>query len=230
MTVVSEADFPPGGDTDHLRLGPDLALVVRLLAAHDAAALQHHVRGLSPRSRHSRYLGALNALPPAEISRLVEGVADGSLRVLLAEGAAAPGPALVGEAVYVPDAAAGTAELALSVADAWQGRGIGTALVESIACRAARAGIRLLHGEILRGNEAMRRLAARTGFVMTRHGDPRLVRIERVLAGGMAPCALSAARKPAASRCLRGGALFRKGGRAVRPRSCLTGIDGDPNT
>lgn len=185
-----------GGWVDRLRLGAGLALDIRPLAAGDAGALQAHVRGLSMRSRHNRYLGGLNELSRVEIDRLLSH-GNGHVFALVADVVAGGGRTLVGEAVYALDVAEGTAEFALSVADAWQGRGIGATLLAGIACRAARAGSLVLHGETLRGNEPMLALAAKVGAGVRRHrDDPRLLRIERILtlAANASPCAQLVAR------------------------------------
>jgi acetyltransferase len=57
-----------------------------------------------------------------------------------------------------------TAEFALTVLDAFQGKGLGQALLERL-CRAAKAaGYRALYGQILHANHAMLELAAHLGF------------------------------------------------------------------
>jgi GNAT superfamily N-acetyltransferase len=50
------------------------------------------------------------------------------------------------------------AELAVVVVDAWQRRGLGTALVRRLAERSREAGVTRLHAEVLAGNLASKRL------------------------------------------------------------------------
>jgi GNAT superfamily N-acetyltransferase len=167
--------------TDRLRLGAGLALDIRPLTAADAGTLQDHVRALSARSRHNRYLGGVNELSRTEIDRLLGGAGD-TVFPLVADVLDGERRTMVGEAVYAIDRAAGAVEFALSVNEDWQGRGIGTALLDSIACRAAETSARLLHGETLRGNAPMLALAGKVGAAVRHHrGDPRLVRMEREL-------------------------------------------------
>jgi GNAT superfamily N-acetyltransferase len=187
--VLSIRPPGPAASVDTVRLAPDIALTIRPLGWPDAEPLKAHVRGLSMRSRHNRYLGGLNEISQAEVARII-GDGTGPVFGFLAETTVDGTAVMVAEAVLALDHTAGTAEFALSVADAWQGRGIGAALVASIECRAASAGAALVHGETLRGNEAMLALAAKTGFAVTQHrGDTRLIRIEKAVVGAVeTPC------------------------------------------
>jgi acetyltransferase len=79
---------------------------------------------------------------------------------------------------YAPNQDGRTAEFALVVADEWQGKGLGHALLERL-CRAAKAaGYRALHGQILHANHAMLELAAHLGFAAqaAEAGDVTVVR------------------------------------------------------
>ncbi|AVO45316.1 GNAT family N-acetyltransferase [Phreatobacter cathodiphilus] len=171
------------GAADHVALGAGF-LIIRPLAAEEAPLLASHVAALSPASRHSRFLGGVNLISEAEALRLVAG------RDVFALAAIAGGP---GEGVMVGEAICafgsdGRAEFALSVADAWQGRGIGRALVASLARRAAPRAA-LIHGEVLAGNRRMLALAARAGFAAgVSRSDPRLVAISRPLRPVPAAC------------------------------------------
>jgi acetyltransferase len=66
---------------------------------------------------------------------------------------------------YAPNEDGTTAEFALTVADDWQGKGIGRQLLERLCQRAREAGYHALYGYILDANREMLELAARLGFV-----------------------------------------------------------------
>jgi acetyltransferase len=156
-------------------------VILRRLRPGEEARLQTHVADLSPASRRSRFLGGMNALSPAEARRLV-GDSTGPVFALAAEIDHAEGSLLVGEAICAIGADGRSAEFALSVADAWQGRGIGRAILAGVVLRSAGCGVAVLHGEVLRDNHRMLGLAARAGFACRTHADdPRLVRIERTV-------------------------------------------------
>jgi acetyltransferase len=65
---------------------------------------------------------------------------------------------------YAPRAGGQSAEFALVVADDWQGRGLGRALLERLCAAARDAGYDALYGYILADNEDMLKLARRLGF------------------------------------------------------------------
>jgi acetyltransferase len=62
------------------------------------------------------------------------------------------------------------------VADAWQGRGIGSRLLGKLVEAARRHGIKRLYGDILAMNRPMLELARKLGFRLSRHEDPTLTR------------------------------------------------------
>ena len=90
------------------------------------------------------------------------------------------GSEFIGVGRYAPNADGETAEFALTVADAWQGHGVGRALLERLCVCAREAGYSILYGHILNANQDMLNLAARLGFVhSSRDGD--LVTVARAL-------------------------------------------------
>jgi acetyltransferase len=64
----------------------------------------------------------------------------------------------------VPNPDGETAEFALVVADAWQGKGLGRQILERLCRYAKGAGYRALYGHILDANHEMLDLARRLGF------------------------------------------------------------------
>jgi acetyltransferase len=88
----------------------------------------------------------------------------------------------IGAARYAVSADGETAEFAVAVADAWQGRGVGERLLRGLIEVAARRGLRWIEGDILANNLGMRALARKLGFQSRdRGGEARLVRVSRIL-------------------------------------------------
>jgi RimJ/RimL family protein N-acetyltransferase len=103
----------------------------------DSQALREMFRRLSPESRQRRFLSALSDLDDAMIQRLV-GQVDGVHHIALVLVVLPPDgeewPVAVARLVQDP-ADPASAEVAFTVADEWQGRGVGTALAEALIQR-----------------------------------------------------------------------------------------------
>jgi acetyltransferase len=88
----------------------------------------------------------------------------------------------IGVGRYVADAVKSSAEVALVLADAWQGQGLGRRLLDNLLEHAASAGICEVVGVVLATNVAMLRLARSLGFAVTAEpGDATVMRIRRDL-------------------------------------------------
>ncbi len=136
---------------------------LRSVTAADAPAMGAFLHGLAPASRHHRFHGAVNPRSAALLRHLT--VVDGHhhvawVAVLPGDGGAEQ---VVGEARYVR-VGAREAELALSVADAWRGRGVANALLLALADHARQAGVQQLRAEVQPSNSRMQALLRRGGF------------------------------------------------------------------
>jgi acetyltransferase len=109
------------------------ALIWPLLPT-DAGTLREGFRRLSPDSRRHRFLATLDELDDSMIRQLV-GSVDGVHHIALLLIVLPPGgeeaPAGVAHLLQYPGDPA-TADIAATVADSWQGRGVGTALVSAL--------------------------------------------------------------------------------------------------
>jgi acetyltransferase len=150
-------------------------MLLRRLRAEDTERVREFVRRLSARSRLERFFSPIAELSPAQLARLASGPG-----VRLA--AFDERGELVALAEYACDGAA-HAEVALVVADEWQGKGLGRRMLAHLIRHAGRAGIARLEGVTRAGNAAMQQVAGGLGFALRRDADPRLVRFERPLAG-----------------------------------------------
>ncbi len=132
----------------------------------DARALREGFRRLSPESRRSRFLAPLGDLDDAMIRRLVGGV-DGVHHIALVLVVLPPDgpeePVGIARLVQYPSDPA-TADIAVTVADPWQGRGVGSALVRALMRRRPRD-LRRLRTVIDAGNHASLALLAGAGHM-----------------------------------------------------------------
>ena len=122
----------------------------------DLAALGEFFAGLSPRTRYLRFFAAVT--PTGSMLRRLAGGAGVDVLV------ATDGGVIIGHAMAVDRAGSGsgsTADVAVVVADAWQGRGIGSALLRVLIGRAQARGVAWLTMDVQHANTLMRGIIAR---------------------------------------------------------------------
>ena len=172
----------PSALIDRLRLADGRELVVRPVLAFDAAAEQDFVRALSAGSRQRRFHVGLRELPSALLRAMTEVDHDAHVAIVAeAIGDDDDDATIVADARYVrgptADLGGDEAEFAIAVADAWQGAGLGRALITHLARHAARHGIVRLFGDVLPGNAAMFAItAALGGWLVASPNGPGVVR------------------------------------------------------
>ena len=128
-------------------------VLIRPVQSADASLLADGFARLSARSRQLRFLGPKQELSPAELRYFTEvdhhdHEALGALNHADGRG--------IGIARYVRDADdSQAAEIAVTVVDDWQGRGLGTELVAQLSDRARSEGIRRFTALVAADNPAM---------------------------------------------------------------------------
>jgi len=152
-----------------LTLRDGSTVLVRPIKPEDETLEAAFVNGLSQNSRYQRFLNQVKELPPRLLARFTHIDYDRELALV----ALAPESGeFIGVARYAPNDDGSSAEFALTVADAWQGRGLGHVLLVKLVASARAAGYKALDGTILADNRAMLDLAQHLGFVRTgRDGD-----------------------------------------------------------
>lgn len=151
-------------------LAGGVRLPMRPIRPEDAPLLTRFFDGLSERSRYQRFMQQLSELPPRLLARFTQLDYDRELAlVVLHEGR------FVSVGRYAPNPDGTTAEFALTVADEWQGKGLGRALLERLCASARDAGYAALYGNILADNRDMLHLAARLGFSEVSRGGNEVV-------------------------------------------------------
>ncbi len=147
-----------------LRDGTTLRLRAPLSA--DAGAVLRLFSSLSEESLYRRFHGL-----PAVDPRLVEPVLDPDWRergALIGAIAEDGGERVVGLASYARLRDPTAAEVAFTVADDFQGRGVGTRLLEQLARRAGESGVERFVAEVLAENRPMLGVFEDTGFEVER--------------------------------------------------------------
>lgn len=126
---------------------------LRDLRPDEQGTVQAVFDGLSPDSRHRRFHGPVKRLTPR--MREVLASADGRDHVVIvAEAGRGRRRRPVGLARLVRTDTA-TAELAIEVVDAVQGRGVGRRLLAAVRARALQLGVRVIVADVLEDNAPM---------------------------------------------------------------------------
>jgi RimJ/RimL family protein N-acetyltransferase len=143
---------------------------IRPVRADDAQALARAYANLGEQSRYRRFFTVMPELPEATLKAAVE-VDHVDHEALVAAPLLSTG--IVGECRFIrrpdqPD----TAEVGVTVVDAWQGRGLGFALLARLSEHALAAGIEYFVAEILAENRTMLALLPGLGQVETESRGP----------------------------------------------------------
>ncbi len=143
-------------------------VLIRPVCSMDAPLLADGFARLSPQSRWMRFLGAKTSLSAAELRYLTDvdhhdHEAIGALSVADGRG--------VGIARYVRDTNdPRSAEIAVTIVDDWQGRGLGTELLARLSDRARQAGIDRFTALVSTQNAAMAGLLRKLGACLVGRG------------------------------------------------------------
>jgi RimJ/RimL family protein N-acetyltransferase len=140
-------------------------LRVRPIRPDDEPRLVALYSRLSPRSQYQRFFAIRARLPEAWVHHLAN--VDYRERLALVAERSDTGD-LIGVARFEPMGEDGVAELALVVEDAWQGRGLGTALLPRIMAAAEARGARRFRAEVLADNRRMLGMLERHADVESR--------------------------------------------------------------
>lgn len=190
-SVLRVPMMKPGEPSDKRRLPELLAtsdgrlVLLRAVRASDAGALRAFVDGLSATTRYRRFHGWFKGLPDDVLQRMTHPDPRREL-ALLALAISAGQQICVGEArCAAGDGPPNVREIAVAVDDAWQGVGLGTAMLRSLAAEARAGGVERLVGDVMWENVAMIGLAERMGCTVRMHpADTRLLQVTQDLRGG----------------------------------------------
>jgi RimJ/RimL family protein N-acetyltransferase len=167
------ARTPPSGE--RVRLADGAEIVIRSAEPGDRHALDVGFARLSATSRLRQFRQPVEHLTGRQLTELTN-VDHESHEALVAFDPASG--ECIGGARFVRAADdPSRAEFTCTVADRWQGRGVGTALVERLAARARAVGIDRFAAVMIVGDEPARRLLRRVGREVTEHREGGTVEI-----------------------------------------------------
>ena len=148
---------------------------IRALSAADQAGLASGFERLSERSRYRRFLSPIPQLTPKQLAYFTDVDHHDHEALVAIEPASRDG---LGVARYVRSRDdPNEAEFAVAVADDWQGRGLGTALLRQLAARAREEGVTWFTGLVLGENRSMLHMLGTLGDVEQRLGESGTVEV-----------------------------------------------------
>ena len=170
---------PPAASGKTVVLRDGSAVLIRPVQSADAPLLADGFTRLSDASRQMRFLTKKKELSPAELRYFTDVDHHDHEALGALDHAGGRG---VGIARYVRDTEdPQAAEIAVTIVDDWQGRGLGTELLAQLADRARPEGIRRFTALVAADNTAMAALLQNTNAELVRHG-PGTVEYEIALA------------------------------------------------
>lgn len=163
MALIRPGDYP--ADLDHRVTLPDGARVrIRPLRDGEDGPVLELYRRLSPLSRYQRFFLAPPALPDALLDLLIN--VDYRRRLALIAFSDDEGADVIGLGSFgaIDDR---SAEVGLVIRDDWQRRRVGTELANRVLKAAEERGFDRFVGNILSGNQAIRRLLRSIAVVLS---------------------------------------------------------------
>jgi RimJ/RimL family protein N-acetyltransferase len=169
---------------ERLTLMDGAVVDVRPLERGDRAGLADAINRLSPNSRYLRFAATKPRLTERELDSLIDVDHHAREALLAVDPLTGHGVAVV-RYVQVPGEP-GVAEVAATVGDEWQGRGLGSAMLAGLLQRAHDEGYTELRASVLAANRRSIAMLRRAGFT-ARSGGGVLSEYERRLTPSPAP-------------------------------------------
>ncbi len=211
--VLGDGPLAPDATYSHLAIHPypkalarthrlrgDETVLLRPIRPEDAQAEKRFVSRLSPETMYLRFHAPLRELTTERLVRFTQIDYDREI-AFVAIDAAGEQEEIRGVARYTRMPDGFSCEFGIVIEDAWQGRGLGHALMTAIEETARSRGLTEIIGYVLKDNGGMDKLMRGRGYIASRAPDDDGVRryIKRLL-GGAAAGAVRALRGHATER------------------------------
>jgi RimJ/RimL family protein N-acetyltransferase len=165
---------------DVVHLADGGRVVIRPVLPQDQELMSAFFDDLTGDARCNRFMHPVSE-PSSKLLRQFTQVDYANHVALVAEVLVDGREVVIGEARYVRAHDPSSAEISVSVAEPWQGKGLAELMLSKLECRAATAGIRRMIGYTLATNEKMLSLGRRIGFSESAAAQG-VIRLEKTLA------------------------------------------------
>ncbi|MCB2149625.1 MAG: bifunctional acetate--CoA ligase family protein/GNAT family N-acetyltransferase [Deltaproteobacteria bacterium] len=160
----------PEEDESHMVSVDGRRIFVRPVKPEDAPLFSALFKTLSPTTIYYRFFGTLKELNSEMLARFTQIDYDREI-ALVAIDEESETDNMLGVARIIGDPDGRTGEFAVLVGDAWQGKGIGSNLLEKCLSIAEKQGFESVHGIVLHENRNMLALGKKLGFDIKREPD-----------------------------------------------------------
>ena len=161
--------------------GSDATL--RPIRSSDMELERAFVRNLSPQSRFARFMGEVKELSAQLLFDFTHPDPKRESAYVVIRSTVS-GEEEIGVARYVVDDAGESCEFAITVADAWQGKGVAARLMQVLIRDARARGLTRMDGFVLGTNQHMLAFVRKFGFVVEFGAQDPTVRLVRLDLGG----------------------------------------------
>ena len=144
-------------------------VTIRPIRLTDIAMESEFIHRLSSETKHFRFLGGVRELPPQELARFCDVDVKHSM-AFVATVRQNGREVEIGVSRYAPNSKFDVREIAVTVADEWQHKGLGASLMNQLIQTARMQGIKQLYSVNLSNDMAMSALAEELGMSSIR--DP----------------------------------------------------------
>ena len=146
-------------------------ILLRPVRPNDDDKLSFFFYSLSETTIYKRYLHVVNRFTSKTVSELVNVDYDEEMSLVLVVHERGFEPQIQGIAQYFKEGEDGFAETAFLIADAWQGQGLGSAMMDRLIEFAKEKGVKGFTATLQGGNHSMLKLFHKTGF----HVEAKLI-------------------------------------------------------
>ena len=167
---------PPPEIFENWTLPDGSAATLRPIRPSDMELEQAFVRNLSPQSKFKRFMSELKELGPELLHKFTHPDHSREAAYVVIRSTVA-GEEEIGVARFVVDAGGESCEFAVTVADAWQGRGVGGRLMRALLRDARARGLKRMEGYVLATNTRMLEFVRKLGFEVDFSPEDPIVRL-----------------------------------------------------
>jgi acetyltransferase len=154
------------------------AATLRPIRSTDMDLERAFVRNLSPQSKFKRFMGELKELSPDQLYHFTHPEPGREAAYVVIRSTVA-GEEQIGVGRFAIEGGGDTCEFAVTIADAWQGKGLGGRIMRALMHDAKARGLKRIEGFVLASNARMLDFCRGLGFAIEPSPDDATVRIVR---------------------------------------------------